>query len=494
MKVIDDFLNGITMYRLMFQFLVILLIIAVAYSFLGILPFNPISLILTSLFFVGVCWVANTWLSKIFKAPTNFESVYITACILSLIISPFKSINELPIFFGIAVIAMASKYILAINKKHLFNPSAVAVALTAIFLNFEATWWVGQMAMAPWVLIGGLLIVRKIKRFSLVLSFGLVAIVLSLFQGTFYLNSPLLFLGLIMLTEPQTTPPTRRLQIIYGSLVGLFYSSGLNFGTIYATPEVSLLLGNLYSYLVSPKYKLVLKLKKRDNIAPPSIDELTFTADQKIDFQAGQYLEWTLPHPKPDTRGVRRYFTIASSPTEDDIKLGIKFYDKSSSFKTALGRMKIGDRITASQLSGEFTLPEDPSQKLVFIAGGIGVTPFRSMIQFLLDKNEKRNAILFYSNKIELDLVYQNIFDKAQKQLGIKTIYTLTDKETVPKKWAGKVGYVDANMIKKEVPDFKERIFYISGPHSMVDAFEKTLEEMGIPQSQIKIDFFPGYV
>jgi ferredoxin-NADP reductase len=154
--------------------------------------------------------------------------------------------------------------------------------------------------------------------------------------------------------------------------------------------------------------------------------------------------------------------------------------------------MSLGQKIVAAQLSGDFTLPKNPKEKLVFIAGGIGVTPFRSMIKYLVDKNEKRDVVMFYSNRTAADIAYKDVFDEAQSRLGIKTIYTLTDKNT-PSTWTGKIGYVDANMVVREVPDYLSRTFYLSGPHSMVTAFEQTLKDLGVSHSQIKIDFFPGF-
>ena len=145
--------------------------------------------------------------------------------------------------------------------------------------------------------------------------------------------------------------------------------------------------------------------------------------------------------------------------------------------------MKEGDKIMASQLAGEFVMPEDQNKKLVFIAGGIGVTPFRSMIKYLLDKGEKRSITFLYSNKTAADIVYKDIFDKAGTDLGIKTVYVNTDEK----------GMIDAKMIMEEVPDYKERVFYISGPHGMVISFENTLKNLGVKRGNIVTDFFPGF-
>lgn len=483
-RFVDDFLNGITQYRLMLYFLIFLLVMATAFSAFGILPFNPVAIVFSAVFLNLVCWAVNTTFARIFEVQTNLESVYITALILTLIMTPASSIQDALVLGGVAVLAVASKYILAIRKKHIFNPAAFGAVMAAVILHSGASWWMGTAWMIPFVLVGGLLIARKVKRFSLVLSYftttTIIILVTSIFSGNDVLavlknlifDSPLFFFAFVMLTEPQTTPPGKIRQIIYGGLVGSLTR---------LTPETALLVGNIFSYIISPKEKLLLSLREKIQIAP-DIYDFTFNLNSKFNFLPGQYMEWTLGHKNPDSRGNRRYFTIAASPTEKKLRLGVKFYPKGSSFKKALVSMAIGDSIVASGLTGEFTLPKDPDQKLVFIAGGIGVTPYRSMIKYLLDTQQRRDIILLYSNKLAEEIVYKDIFDNAQ-ELGIKTVYVVTNT----------IGYIDEKMIRKEVPDFKDRTFYISGPHSMVDAFEKILKRMGISGNQIKVDFFPGY-
>lgn len=154
--------------------------------------------------------------------------------------------------------------------------------------------------------------------------------------------------------------------------------------------------------------------------------------------------------------------------------------------------MRPGQKIVASQLAGDFTLPGDLKEKLVFIAGGIGITPFRSMVKYLIDKNEKRDIIIFYSNRTMDDIAYKEVFDEAQNRLGIKTVYVLTNKNTNPS-WGGEIGHVDGKMIAHQAPDYLHRIFYLSGSHAMVAAFEKTLKDLGVSRGRIKIDFFPGF-
>lgn len=501
---IDNFLNSITMYRLVLYYLLALIFIAVVFSFFGLLSFSPLAIIASMVFLTSVCYVTNKVFAFVFEAPTNVESVYITALILTLIIPPLTRIPDVAFLGWVAVLATASKYILAIYRKHVFNPVAVAVIITAFALNQSAIWWVGTAIMMPFVLLGGFLVVRKIRRADLVFSFLITAIlVITAFTfargGDVFLNlektifsSPILFFACVMLTEPLTTPPTRKLQIFYGIFVGFLFAPQMHLGPIYSTPELSLFLGNIASYLVSPKQKFLLRLKEKIQIAPGMIDFL-FVPDKKMIYKPGQYLEWTLQHPNTDSRGSRRYLTIASSPTEETLRIGVRFYEQSSSYKKSLAQIDEKIPIVASQLSGDFVLKDNPLQKYVFIAGGIGITPFRSIIKFLVDTKQKRDIVLFYSNKDVSEIVYKDVFDQASLQLGIKTIYTLTDLEHIPPDWIGKRGRLDANMILGEVPDFQERLFYLSGPHAMVKGYESLLHQMGVKNNQIIVDYFPGF-
>jgi len=484
MKIIDDFLNNITMYRLVLYFLIILGVVGLIYSAFGVLPFDPVSYILSFSFILLVSWTANITFAEVFEAPTNVESFWISALILGLIIPPAKTLTGI-IFLGwAAVLAMAFKYILAIGKKHIFNPVAISVAITAFAINGTANWWVGNTAMLPVVAIGGFLIVRKIKRWDLVLSFLVVALLMigpARWTKTLT-DTPLIFFAVIMLTEPLTTPPTRMLRIFYGALVGFLFAPQVNIAGIYSTPELALIIGNIFSYIVSPKYKLILRLKERIRLTH-DIYEFVFTPDKQINFTPGQYMEWTFEHPKADDRGNRRYLTLASSPTEQDIRIGIKFEDPPSSYKRNLFNMNADQKIVASQLIGDFTMPKDPTKKLVFIAGGIGITPFRSMIKYLKDRNERRDIVLFYVAKNPDDFVYKDVFTEAQNKLGIKTIYV-----------ASRVsGHLDMPGIVKEVPDYMDRTFYLSGSHNMVVSFQEILNGLGISKKNIVTDYFPGF-
>jgi ferredoxin-NADP reductase len=146
------------------------------------------------------------------------------------------------------------------------------------------------------------------------------------------------------------------------------------------------------------------------------------------------------------------------------------------------------------RVAGDFTLPEDPAWKLAFIAGGIGITPYRSMLKYLIDTQQPRDIVLLCAQRTADDVVYKDLLGEAQRKLGMKVALTLTDPAAVPGTWSGYVGRVDARMIQDAMPDYAERHFYISGPPDMVKAAERELRSLGVGPRQIKKDFFPGLV
>jgi len=502
---IDYVLDRITMYRLVLYVLIGLIGIAAILAYFKLLPFSPLSLLVSTIFLVIISWAMNTIFAHVFKVPTNIESAYITALILALIIDPARSPGDFQFLGWVAILAMSSKYVLALNKKHLFNPAAIAVVIPSFMLGESASWWIGTANMLPAVLFGGLLVVRKLRQEDMVWSFCAAAFVsvciITLVQrGTvstelvqLFVQSPLFFLAFIMLTEPLTAPPTKNLRRLYGILTGILFIPQIHISHIYSTPELALVIGNVFSYLVSPKQKAVLKLKRKIKMAPDIVD-FVFKPSQKLAFNPGQYVELTLAHPHTDSRGNRRYFTLASSPTEDVVHLGIRFYEQGSSFKRALYRIDGRVEIVGAQIAGDFTLPPNSQQKLVFIAGGIGITPFRSMLKYLLDKQERRDIVLLYANKTANEIVYKDVLSAAQAKLGIKTFYTLTDTAAIPRNWPGLVGRISEQVILEAVPDYQERTFYLSGPPDMVKAYERVLKNMKVRNYQIKKDYFPGLV
>lgn len=503
-RFIDKFLNAITMYRLVMYGLLLLAGVSVVLGFVGIVPYRGWQLLLSVIILLVTCYFTNIFFAKIFRAPTNVESSAITALILFLILYPITTGAEALVTIVAGVIAMASKYLLAYHKKHIFNPAAIALVLIGVVGRGEGIWWVGTTVLTPLVAILGLLIVRKIRRFHLFLSFLIASLITIILFGLkndtsiagllpeVLLSWPLVFFATVMLTEPATMPPTHRLQVVYGVIVGVLFGSQFHFGPFFSTPEFALVVGNLFAYIVSPKQRVRLTLEHRGTLAA-DIHELVFTPDETLRYRPGQYMEWTLPHAHPDTRGNRRYFTIASSPTEKVLRLGVKIQkDQSSSFKRALLGLEKGKELTAAHVAGDFCLPEDTHKKLLCIAGGIGVTPFRSMVQYLIDKKETRDMVLLYTAATADGFAYRDLFEQA-KAVGVKTVCILTNTENVPTNWTGKTGRITEALIREVIPDYGERIAYLSGPNAMVQAYKELLRSLGLRSNNIMTDYFPGF-
>lgn len=501
LKLLDKLLDRITMYRLLLYYLIFLVAAAIGLSLLGYIHFNAANIAFSAIYLTIVCLVSNTIFSKAYGVPANIESAYITALILALIITPPTTNFGIIFLTAAGGLSMASKYVLAIKRKHIFNPAAVAVVLTAIGGGQSASWWVGTASMLPFVAIGGILVVQRIRRWSMVLTFLgaslATTVILSLTGGQqlsttlhqIILSSALCFLAFVMLTEPLSSPSTAKYRLWYGIIVGILFAPQVHIGTQYSTPEIALVIGNIFAYIVNPKVKLLPAFTKRVKVARDTADFI-FTPDQKFWYEPGQYMEWTLAHPKTDSRGNRRYFTLASSPTEPELRIGVKFYPKGSSYKKAMLELDHHSPVVAADLGGDFTLPKDPTKKLAFIAGGIGVTPYRSMIKYLIDTDTPQPITLLYAAHDPKDFAYTEIFDKGEQKLGIKTVYTVTHTDKSAG-WNGQSGLITAEMIQREIPDYKERTFYISGPQPMVAAVQTILHELGV--QHIKTDFFPGY-
>ena len=499
-KLIDRILDPVTMYRLVLYYLLALIAAAFVLGFFGIVPHDPTAIAFSAVLITATCWIANRLFAVVFRVPANSESIYITALILTLILDPVTASDSkgVGVLIFASVWAMASKYIFAVGGKHLFNPAAVAVVLAALLLDHPATWWVGgNLPLLPVVLLGGLLVVRKLRRLDMVGVFMLTALATTLAtaapaQYGMVVNetlrsSPMLFFAFVMLTEPLTAPTARRLQLVFAAIVGFLFAPNVHIGSFYFTPEIALLVGNLFAFACGPKGRFALTLERIERSAEDSYDFI-FRAPRRLAFRAGQYLEWTIGLDHPDNRGNRRYFTVASAPGEAMVRLGVKFPAQPSAFKRALAAMAPGDTIHAGEVAGSFVLPRDSKAKLAFIAGGIGITPFRSMLCDLLDRDEARPITLLYAVSKPADVAYRDVLDAAEARLGIRTVYAVSHGAEGGQHRGG----IDPKLVSEAIPDFRERVFFISGPRGMVEAQRRMLLGMGVPRMRIRTDFFPG--
>ncbi len=215
-----------------------------------------------------------------------------------------------------------------------------------------------------------------------------------------------------------------------------------------------------------------------------------FRRPDNFNFDPGQYIKMTLDIKNPDARGASRFFSIASSPTEKEYLL-ITTRIMQSSFKKTLQSINPGDIIQMNGPFGGFTMDEKSDKPAVFLTGGIGITPFRSMAFYAHDKNLNIKVTLLASFATSQDLVF---FEELKSIAGsnfkfIPTITHLIKGET----WKGETGRIDDQMIRRyiEKPDIP--IYYIAGPQAMVDAMIKLVNSIGVLPGQIKKENFPGY-
>lgn len=485
---VDGLLDPLTSYRLVLYFLYTLAGWAVLVAaFSHQIPFSWYDITLSILFLMAVCRGVNYLLSYSLDVPRNSESDFITALILSLIMSPAHSGHDFLILGLAGAFAMSVKYIIVIGRRHIFNPAATGAYLSGLIFHHYASWWVGTTILTPLVFIGGLLIMRKMKRYILVSFFMVVYLAIVAFDvatkqsvNLIWHNiwivltaSPLLFFAYIMLIEPSTSPDKISKYTPYAGLVAILY--GVT--RLHVSPEAALLWGNVFAFAVAPykRFKLKLETKRKE---AEGIYSFFFDGRDQMKFTAGQYLEWTIPSSQSDGRGNRRYFTISSSPTEKALAFTVKIPSPASSFKNHLVDMKQNDILLASHLAGSFILPKNPSQKLAFLAGGVGITPFRSIIKDMIDSNKSRDAVLFYSANNPDEFAFKDLFAQA-KHVGVKTAYS--------------TGKLDGNLINQSIPDLSERLFYVSGPYGFVKVARQALIRLGLPRRNIVSDYFPGY-
>lgn len=218
-----------------------------------------------------------------------------------------------------------------------------------------------------------------------------------------------------------------------------------------------------------------------------NIKSFWFKTEKPIDHIAGQYIEMTIAHDHPDERGIRHWFTLSSSPTDAPlVSITTKFAEKSSTFKSHLHKLKPGNNVEMSEPMGDFVLPKDSSIPLVFVAGGIGITPFHSIIKWLSDTKQERDITFIYAVSNEHEEVLQDLFENY----GLKRIIVINQPRGT---WDGEKGRLSGQRILDLAQPKSDALIYISGPEPMVEALESDLKKLGIKEDRLVGDFFPGY-
>lgn len=233
-------------------------------------------------------------------------------------------------------------------------------------------------------------------------------------------------------------------------------------------------------------------LKKRQEVAKGTM-ALYFDRPAAFTFKAGQFIDLSLPDLSvSDPQGHTRAFTLANAPSEQQLMIATRLRD--TAFKRMLGEIPLGTRIDIEGPFGRFTLPEDNSQTAVFLAGGIGITPFRSMLVEAAHNKLSHRLILMYSNRQPEDAAFLDELQSLQQDNPNYTcIGTMTSPTGGAEAWKGETGRIDQTMVRKYVKDTETAMFYVVGPPAMVDGLRKMLESAGIHKSNIRFEEFVGY-
>ena len=211
---------------------------------------------------------------------------------------------------------------------------------------------------------------------------------------------------------------------------------------------------------------------------------------QVVDFRAGQYF-WVelLDPPYEDEKGPRRHISVVTSPTERGV-LGLCTRIRDSAFKRSLAELEVGAEVEVEEPKGDFKLPEDTEPHYVFIAGGIGITVFRSMLRYIADTGEPYDVTLVYSNRDRASTAFLDELTELESQIpGFELVVTMTgDPE-----WTGESRRVDADFLRDKLGELADYTYLLAGPPPMVEGVVEQLNEAGVPEAQIEPDRFSGY-
>ena len=210
----------------------------------------------------------------------------------------------------------------------------------------------------------------------------------------------------------------------------------------------------------------------------------------EVAFRPGQY--WgvaLLAPPFTDEKGNRRHISVVTSPTERGV-LGLCTRLRDTAFKRSLATLEVGDEVEVEEPNGSFVLPEETGVPYVFVAGGIGITVFRSMLRFIRDERLPHQVTLVYSNRDRASTAFLDELVELERELpGFRLILTMTDEEA----WEGESRRIDANLLRDELGDLGGYRFLVAGPPPMVDAVVEALAGAGVADEQVTADKFSGY-
>ena len=503
-RAIDRILSRITTYRLVLWSLVAILVVALLLSVVAPLTGDPqlfaptpFELLATTAVAACATW-ASTWLiGKLVHVHPNGESAIVTGLILACLYPPTLDLLTLAGIAAGGIIASASKFVIAAQGRHLFNPAALGATVTGLAGAAVPIWWVATPPLLPVALIAGLLLLYRTRKLLMALVFAGTALLVYLPQmlavgtpvgfalTTFVADHPVVFFAAFMLIEPLTLPPRRSQQFVEAIVVGAL---AFSIGSIYIGPEKALLVGNLLAFAMSPRLGVRLEFLGRRELTPTTW-EYRFRPQRSLRFRPGQYIELEVPH-RADSAGTRRVFSISSAPTPGgELTVAAKHGDPSSSYKLALLDLQPGQQLNARWLGGDFVLPDDPNAKVLLIAGGIGITPFASQLASLIpDGTAPRDAVVAYAVRSAAELAYADTLTAS----GARVLLASPERPTeLPTGWEWVGERLTGDLLIERIPDIGERIAYVSGSPGFVDWARSALR--GVSRGRVRTDRFTGY-
>jgi ferredoxin-NADP reductase len=213
--------------------------------------------------------------------------------------------------------------------------------------------------------------------------------------------------------------------------------------------------------------------------------------DGEVDFSPGQYFFVTLPDVGyQDDKGLRRHITVVTSPNEKGV-LGFATRMRDSAFKRSLGELPVGTEVEVESPKGNFVLPENASRPLVFVAGGIGITVFRSMLRYIREERLPYRVTLIYSNRDRESTAFLDELRELEQALpDLRLILTMTQDPG----WEGETRKVDGEFVKDYLDDDLNRYtFLVAGPPAMAEGVQKALQQAGVQDENVSAERYSGY-
>ncbi len=239
--------------------------------------------------------------------------------------------------------------------------------------------------------------------------------------------------------------------------------------------------------------KLTLSLTARRQVAQGTMSFAFDLGGQTFSFKPGQYLNATLSQPLyQNDEGSTRTFSIASSPRDPFLMVATRM--RGSAFKRSLAEMPLGSPVNINGPFGSFTLPQDAATPVVLVAGGIGITPFRSIVKHAAEQQLPHRLTLIYSNRTPEEAPFlDDLYGWEKANPRFRFIPTMTKPEASAQGWQGRTGYIDAAFVRDVLAGLNPFAAYVAGPPGLVQGVTKALLDASVPQDNIRTEEFDGY-